>query len=77
MNDEMRQLGEEYWEYQLEVYPTMALILGDHRYDEQMEDTSREAEDANVGRLPRVCCEGRGHRPGRAERRRPKSPATS
>jgi uncharacterized protein (DUF885 family) len=51
MSDEMRRLGDAYWEYQLEVNPTMALMLGDHRYDEQMEDASREAEDANIARL--------------------------
>ena len=51
MNEELQRLAEEYWEYQLEVGPTSALMLGDHRYDDRMEDASRAAEDAHIGRL--------------------------
>ena len=51
MNDELRRLGEEYWEYRLEWSPTTALLLGDHRYDTGHEDLSRTAEDTHIGRL--------------------------
>lgn len=51
MNDELKALGDEYYEYRLEHSPTMALMQGDHRYDDRMEDGSREAEDAHIGRL--------------------------
>ncbi len=51
MNEELQRLGEEYWEYSLEVGPTTALMLGDHRYDDRMEDASRPAEDAHIARL--------------------------
>jgi len=51
MNDELRRLGEEYWEYQLEHGPTEALLLGDHRYDDRFEDFSRPAEDAHIAKL--------------------------
>ena len=51
MNEELHRLGEEYWEYSLEVGPTTALMLGDHRYDDRMEDASRAAEDAHIARL--------------------------
>jgi uncharacterized protein (DUF885 family) len=51
LNEELTRLGDEYWEYRLTTNPTMALMLGDHRYDDQMEDASREAEDAHIARL--------------------------
>lgn len=51
MKDEMRALADEYWEYQLETNPTQALMLGDHRFDDRVEEASREAEDAQIARL--------------------------
>jgi uncharacterized protein (DUF885 family) len=51
LNEELTRLGDEYWEYHLSVNPTTALMMGDHRYDDQMEDASREAEDAHIARL--------------------------
>ncbi len=51
MNEELKALSDEYYEYTLEHSPTSALMKGDHRYDELMEDASREAEDAHIGRL--------------------------
>ena len=51
MNQTLKALGDEYYEYRLEVSPTMALMQGDHRYDELMEDGSRDAEDVHIGRL--------------------------
>jgi uncharacterized protein (DUF885 family) len=51
VNDELQALGEEYWEYRLEVQPTQALLLGDHRYDDRFESASLEAEDAHIARL--------------------------
>lgn len=51
MNEELRTLGEEYWEYTLETNPTQAMMLGDHRFDDKVEDASREAEDEQIARL--------------------------
>jgi uncharacterized protein (DUF885 family) len=51
LNEELTRLGDEYWEYVLSTNPTTALMLGDHRYDDQMEDVSRQAEDAHIARL--------------------------
>ena len=51
MNQELSRLGDDYWEYRLQVNPTTALMMGDHRYDGQMEDASRAAEDAHIARL--------------------------
>ncbi|MBA3281732.1 MAG: DUF885 family protein, partial [Acidimicrobiia bacterium] len=47
MPDEtLRSLAEEYWEAVLEAGPTTATLLGDHRYDDRLEDLSAEAERA-------------------------------
>ncbi len=51
MNEELEALGDEYYEYRLEVSPTMALMQGDHRYDDRMEDATRAGEDEHIGRL--------------------------
>ncbi len=53
MNQELHELGVEYWEWKLATNPTSALMLGDHRYDDQFEHTSREAEDAEIAALRR------------------------
>src|SRR5215210_649889 len=45
MPDEpLRHLAEEYWETVLEASPSTATLLGDHRYDDRLEDLSAEAE---------------------------------
>jgi len=47
MPDEtLRDLAEEYWETVLEAGPSTATLLGDHRYDDRLEDLSVEAEQA-------------------------------
>jgi len=47
MPDEtLRSLAEEYWEALLEAGPSTATLLGDHRYDDRLEDLSAEAERA-------------------------------
>lgn len=51
MHEGLQQLGHEYFEAFLRRSPTMALMLGDHRYDDQMEDLSVEAEDATIAEL--------------------------
>jgi len=45
MSTEIAALADEYWQHELRTNPTTALLMGDHRYDDQMEDLSREAED--------------------------------
>jgi uncharacterized protein (DUF885 family) len=51
MPDEtLRDLAEEYWETLLEASPSTATLLGDHRYDDRLEDLSAEAEEALRGR---------------------------
>lgn len=48
MNQDLRTLADEYWEYVLETNPTNAHMLGDYRYMDRFEDISREAEDADI-----------------------------
>lgn len=48
MNEDLRALADEYWEYVLRTEPTEAHMLGDYRYLDRFEDASREAEDADI-----------------------------
>ena len=51
MPDEMvRSLAEEFWETLLEACPSTATLLGDHRYDDRLEDLSADAEQDLRGR---------------------------
>ena len=51
MPDEtLRDLAEEYWETLLEASPSTATLLGDHRYDDRLEDLSGDAEQALRGK---------------------------
>ncbi len=40
----LRQLAEEYWDVALEAGPTGATLLGDHRFDDRLEDLSGEGQ---------------------------------
>lgn len=40
----LHPLAEEYWDTLLEASPTTATILGDHRFDDRIEDLSAEGE---------------------------------
>ena len=45
MTTDIAALADEYWQHELRTNPTTALLMGDHRFDDQMEDLSRGAED--------------------------------
>ncbi len=47
-------LAGRYWDTVLAASPTSALIIGDHRFDDRMEDHSREAEDELIGALEAI-----------------------
>ena len=49
-DDTLGDLAEEYWETVLEASPSTATLLGDHRYDDRLEDLSAEAEQELRGR---------------------------
>ena len=46
----LRALADEYWEARLEASPLFATFLGDHRYDDRVDDLSVEAERADRAR---------------------------
>jgi uncharacterized protein (DUF885 family) len=50
-HDELRALAGEYWDATLEASPTTATLLGDHRFDERIEDLSEAADAARRARL--------------------------
>ncbi|HEX6418246.1 MAG TPA: DUF885 domain-containing protein, partial [Acidimicrobiales bacterium] len=43
-HDELCKLADEYWEARLEASPLFATFLGDHRYDDRVDDLSAEQE---------------------------------
>lgn len=43
-HDDLRSLADEYWEAKLEASPLFATFLGDHRYDDRVDDLSAPAE---------------------------------
>ena len=51
MNVELDKLARDYWDYALSTAPTEALLLGDHRFDDQMEQMSRQAEDEQIAKF--------------------------
>jgi len=57
MNEQLAALAARYWDLLMEGSPTSATLLGDHRFDDQMEDLSREHEDAYIERLESMAVE--------------------
>jgi len=49
-DERLRDLAEEYWDAVLESGPTTATLLGDHRFDDQLEDLSADGEAVQRGR---------------------------
>ncbi|HEX9197009.1 MAG TPA: DUF885 domain-containing protein, partial [Candidatus Bathyarchaeia archaeon] len=47
----LNRLYEDYWEFILKENPTLATYLGDHRYDNWLEDVSAEAYEKRVGQF--------------------------
>ena len=54
MNDDLKRLGDEYWEFTLRSEPTSASLRGFHKYDAELEDLSRQAEDEHIDTLERI-----------------------
>jgi prolyl oligopeptidase len=50
-------LYQDYWEFVLKENPTYATYLGDHRYDNWLEDVSAEAYEERVGRFRKYLAE--------------------
>ncbi len=52
--DHLRTLADRYWEARLEDSPLFATFLGDHRYDDRVDDLSAAAETAQRTRWERL-----------------------
>jgi uncharacterized protein (DUF885 family) len=44
-------LAARFWEAELSIFPTMANLYGDHRFNHELEDVSLAAEEANAATL--------------------------
>ena len=47
----LNELYDDYWEHTLRENPTWATYLGDHRYDDRLEDASAEAYHLHIDKL--------------------------
>src|SRR2546426_1871883 len=56
----LNRLYEHYWEFILKESPTFATYLGDHRYDNWLEDVSAEAYEKRVDRFRKYLIELKG-----------------
>src|SRR3954454_9213388 len=48
--DTLATLADEYWQAWLAAHPRGATIIGDHRFDDRIEDLTAGAEEAERGR---------------------------
>jgi uncharacterized protein (DUF885 family) len=48
--DDLRAIADRYWQARLEASPLFASFLGDHRYDDRVDDLSAEAEQVHRAR---------------------------
>jgi uncharacterized protein (DUF885 family) len=58
----LNRLYEEYWELILKENPTFATYLGDHRYDNWLEDVSAEAYEHRIERFRKLLTDLKGFR---------------
>ncbi|HEY8059761.1 MAG TPA: hypothetical protein VID94_13455, partial [Acidimicrobiales bacterium] len=45
---DLRRIADDYWEAVLDASPVYATFVGDHRYDDRMDELSAEAEVAHL-----------------------------
>ena len=63
MNEALRSLADDYWDYLMETQPSIAHILGDYRYMDRVQDASRSGEDAKIARLRDFAAKARAFDP--------------
>ena len=63
MNPLLAALADRYWDLAMEANPTSATLLGDHRFDDRIEDPSREAEDRLIAALSAMVAEAEAFDP--------------
>ncbi len=54
MTESIAAIAADYWDAQAAAAPTYASLLGDHRFDDRMEDLSRAAAEVLAGRLDEI-----------------------
>src|SRR3989304_6027488 len=63
----LKQLGEDYWEYQLSTNPTMATHRGDHRFNDRLDEIGPAARERDASQwrsfLERLATVDRGALP--------------
>jgi uncharacterized protein (DUF885 family) len=47
-DERLREIADGYWEAVMEASPVYATFVGDHRYDDRMDELTEEAEDTHV-----------------------------
>ncbi len=57
MNLTLSALADRYWDLLLQASPTSATLLGEHRFDDRIEDPSREEESRLIAALDAVVAE--------------------
>jgi uncharacterized protein (DUF885 family) len=51
---DLRQIADDYWEAQMVASPVYATFVGDHRFDDRMDEVSEEAEAAHLGEVSAI-----------------------
>jgi uncharacterized protein (DUF885 family) len=68
VNQELASLAGRYWDGLMESSPTWAGILGDHRFDDGIEDLSREREDEMIVALDGIVATAEAFDPAALDR---------
>ncbi len=61
---ELRRIADDYWEAVMVASPVYATFVGDHRFDDRMDDLSEAAEDANLTVITDVVARAEALDPG-------------
>ncbi len=57
-SDDLRSLGDRFWDGYLAAYPTWATVIGDRRFDDRLEDASPDAIATRIRWLDDVAAAG-------------------
>jgi len=68
VNEQLADLSSGFWEVALTNSPMWASLLGDHRFDAEVEDLSREHEDEVIEQLDAIVASARAIDPAALER---------
>ena len=74
-HDDLLALADRYWDSVMEAQPTSATLVGDHRFDDRIEDLSVEAEERLAAGWRALADQVEAVPPAGARRRPTRSPA--